>query len=201
MTYLQNLINYLELKNINEEKEGYSKAEQKINNYFYNIFRLLYNYNIPYYLDYKTLRIFNDKNFLKLCKYFSEINKYDKIINNTTQFNLIHKKEDKFLIFLFTKNFINYMSFNPYYKYPENIFYNIDDSNTSFIKTEINKSYKLIKKYKKDINYRNEFKLLTEKIVLFISLINTEKYNKYNIPFDLIIYMLLGHQRFTHLFY
>ena len=122
MTYLQNLINYFELKNINEEMDGYSKAEQEINNYFYNIFRLLYNYKIPYYLDYKILRIFNDKNFLKLCKYFSEINKYDKIINNTTQFNSIHKKEDKFLIFLFTKNFINYMSFNPYYKYPENIF-------------------------------------------------------------------------------
>ena len=201
MSYLQNLLDYLELENINEEKNGYTKTEKIINNYFYNNFRLLYNYNIPYYLDYKTLKIFNDKNFLKLCRYFLEINRYDKIINNTTQFNIVYKKENKFLIFLFTKNFINYMNNNPYYKYPENIFYNIDDSNISFINKEIDKGYKLSKKYKTDINYNNEFKILCEKIILFISLTNCELYNPNIIPFDLIIYMLLGNQKFTHLFY
>ena len=70
MSYLQNLINYFELKNIDEEKNGYTKTEKIINNYFYNKFRLLYNYNIPYYLYYKKLKIFNDKNFLKLSRYF-----------------------------------------------------------------------------------------------------------------------------------
>jgi hypothetical protein len=199
MVYLQNLLDYLEL-DIDEEKEGYTKIEKEINNYFYNNFSLLYNYNIQY-LDYKTLRIFNDKNFLKLCKYFIYINRYDKIIKNNTQFNIVYKKEDTFLIFLFTKNFINYMNYNPYHKYPENIFYNIDDSNISFINKEIDKGRLIKKKYKTDINYSNEFKILCEKIVLFISLTNCELYNNYIIPFDLIIYMLLGHQKFTHLFY
>ena len=192
--YLQNLCNYLEV-DFKENIHKYEKTENKINQYIKNNLYLLYDFQLNTYLDYKILKKYNDKNFLNLCTYFYELNKIEKIVKNNTQFQFVHKKDLKLIFLLFTQNFIYYINYNTYINKKFNIFFDIEDEFT----------FKIIYPIKKIC--KNNYKILTqnfcnlsENIILFIQLIQL-KYNHLIIPFDLIIYMLLGHQKFTHLFY
>lgn len=198
MKYFQNLTNYLNINN-DFKPNSYEKIEININKYFYNNFGLLYNNNTPY-LNYKILSVLDDKNFIRLCRYFLYVNNEDFIIKNNTQFNIIHKKEYKLIILLLTLNFVYYTNDFIQYNQPYDIFQNIDFFNDSILDNSILKKNKVLEKYlinkmknicKNNIDCREEFKLLCEKIVLFISIVNCEKYDYY-LPKDLIFYIFLG---------
>ena len=187
---LMNLGNYFDLKKEDPKDELYMDYEEQLNILFDSNLSYLYNMPKPYiYLD--DLKKFSDNNFIKLCRYFLEIHKKDKLFNDDN----LHLGENKFIIFQFVINFIYYIDYNLYYNYNYGN-YNIEKLYNPIITlNEFNKIIKnpLIEKY--EIN--DKFKILTEKIVLFISLTNS----KYNMPFELIIYMILGVHKFNYLFY
>ena len=186
---LMNLGNYFQLKKENPKDKLYIDYEENLNNLLDSRLSYLYNMFKPYiYSD--DLKIFSDENFIKLCRYFLEIHKKDKLFNDDN----LCLSENKFIIFQFVINLIYFVDYNVYYNY--NIYdYNYNIINPIITLNSFNKitNMKLIEKY--EIN--DKFKILSEKIVLFISLTNS----KYNMPFDIIIYMILGTPKFNHLFY
>ena len=103
MKYFENLLNYLEFENISRFDDN-DEVEKQLNFYFSANFDLFYNINNLVYLDYKTLKFLDDKNFIYLCKYFLHYNKYDYFIKNNTQFKTIFKKDNKFFIMLMSLN-------------------------------------------------------------------------------------------------
>lgn len=197
--YLENLGKYLDIKFY--KSKSYQDLESNINNYFIKNFKVLFDFELIDYLDYKMLKVYNDKNFLKICSYFNSINKDIQFINNNTLIPKLEEKHNKFLILLFSKNFVDYMDSNIYFKFPQNIILNLDDYFYDLSIRETININTLRKKYYTNNIYFYEFKKLTEKIVLFLSLLNTKKYNKYHFDIDLIVYMLLGHPKFTFLNY
>lgn len=185
---LMNLGNYFHLKKENPKDELYIDYEENLNNLFDSRLSYLYNTFKPYiHLD--DLKKFSDNNFIKLCRYFSEIHKKDKLFNDDN----LCLSENKFIIFHFVINLIYFVDYNLYYNYNDNNYEGI--INPIITLNNFNKitNNMIIEKYEID----DKFKLLTEKIVLFISLTNS----KYNIPFELIIYMILGIPKFNYLFY
>ena len=63
MKYFENLLNYLEIENISRF-DDYDEVEKQLNFYFSANFDLFYNINNLVYLDYKTLKFLDDKNFI-----------------------------------------------------------------------------------------------------------------------------------------
>ena len=199
-----NLGNYFKLKKENPKNDSYMDYEEQLNILFDS--NLLYLCNmIKSYIDIKDLNKFSDKNFIKLCYYFLENHNKDKLFKDDN----LSIYQNKFIIFQFVINFIYYIEYNLYYKFDNsmncyvifnNSIYNDNIENIynplSTLKTFNTQNNTILNKYDIHIN----FKILCEKIILFISLTNCKLYNEYIIPFDLIIYMILGTPKFTKLF-
>lgn len=182
---LMNLGNYFNLK-----KKLYMDYEEELNYLFDTRLLYIYNKHKPY-IDIEYLKKFSDNNFIKLCRYFLDYHKNDKLFNDDN----LGLEENKFIIFQFVTNFIYNINYNLYYNYDDYIYNSEELFNPSITLNEFNKitNNPIIETY--EIN--EDFKKLCEKLVLFISLSNS----KYNMPFDIIIYMLLGTPKFNYLFY
>ena len=201
----------------NDSNDGDS-AEDYINCYIDANMHFLYEIYNRKFITKEILERFDDPNFLALYRYFEHQNNLDNIIKNNTVYDSggISKFEEMFVLFVFSINFVTYNGLNYYIKNDINHIYNsnqlkfplkfstehysdtevLDDDypfynnifdNYCFWKTDKNENKKISK----------EFKDTSERLVLFISLANS----KYDIPFDIIMYILVGTPNFLFIHY
>ena len=209
---LYNLANHFNIPiDTNKHAIDYLSLEEKITYYFDNYLFSLYHEISTEQINYKILKKFSNKHLLSLCRYFDSINKNDYIIkNNTISKNStpsykFDKEETKFILFTFTINFVYYKLYNHHITNESGFGKFIFCSGNQI------RNYNLFhfrKKYtlrhdiqsKLDLQYNYVFYTMCEKITLFITLCNS-KFCDYDLPFDLIIYMIIGSPKFVHLFY
>lgn len=193
---LQQLGKNLNIECDNPQDNNYISLEENIHYYIeHNLFSLYDMFINNQIITYKYLKKLENSDFLKLFRYFEHQDNLDSIIKNNTTIININQFDKKFILLLFTINFVYYKQFNTHYHYynNSNIFSDLEDYyiNNSFNKTK-NFANLTIQ------NIEKQFTQMCKKLILFISLTNMY-YD--NIPFDLIIYMILGTPKFMFLHY
>lgn len=189
---LYSLAQHLDIELIENENENENKNENDyhndtiedfINCYIDSNLHFLYEIYNSRFIIKDILKRFGESNFLSLLRYFENKNNLDCIIKNNTICDRTEfsKYQDKFILFVFTINFVTYNGLNYYIKNNE---YNIFD-NEFFWKKDRNENNQITK----------QFKNTAESLVLFISL----AYSRYGIPFDIIMYILVGSPKFMFL--
>jgi hypothetical protein len=201
---LKQLANHFEIPILNKYDEGYISLEEQVNFYLDYYSFNLYNVTYTSFIDYIYLSKFENKHFISLCRYFEQQNNLDYFIKNNTIIENIKKYEEKFILFLFTINF-TYYNIDWIYidKLNKHMFAGIERNRLFKHKIEniletktIDQSISSYKNFRLE-RHRNKFQNMCEKIVLFISLTNTYYYN---IPFDLIMKILVGKDSYMFLF-
>lgn len=202
---LKLIANHFNIHIRNKHAVNYISLEELINYYIDNYSFSLYNVIYDSFIDYTSLSKFENIHFIKLCRYFEHHNKLNYMIKNNTIIETIEKHDEKFILFLFTINFV-YYSIDKIYidKLNKHMFAGIERTrlfkhrivNILETKIPINKNIPSYKKFRLE-RHKNNFQNMCEKIVIFISLTNTYYYN---IPFDLIMKILLGKDSYMFLF-
>ena len=162
---LRNLGIYFNIYIEENNYKSYETLEEKINIFMKESLNILFNIKNPVYIDFNILSKYSDINFINLCKYLLDIHKNNKLFNDYSFYIL----DIKFMMLLIANNIVNLIN-NTKYNY--NKFNNLNEVFT----------------YNKNKNFKN----ISENIILFIKLLSTNKYKDYAIPFDLIIYMIVG---------
>ena len=204
--------------NDRNDRDDDNSVDNYINYYIDANMYFLYEIYNRKFITKEILERFDDPNFIALHRYFEHQNNLDNIIKNNTVYDSVEfsKCEEMFVLFVFSINFVTYNGLNYYIKNDINHIYNsnqlkfplkfstehysdtevLDDyypfynnifDNYCFWKTDKNENKKISK----------EFKDTSERLVLFISLSNS----KYDIPFDIIMYILVGIPNFLFLHY
>ena len=162
---LRNLGLYFNIYIEENNYKSYETLEEKINIFMKESLNILFNIKNLVYIDFNILSKYSDINFINLCKYLLDIHKNNKLFNDYSFYIL----DIKFMMLLIANNIVNLIN-NTKYNY--NKFNNLNEVFT----------------YNKNKNFKN----ISENIILFIKLLSTNKYKDYAIPFDLIIYMIVG---------
>lgn len=94
------------------DKTSIKNLEEDINLYIDSSLMYLYEVVNSKFIKKEILSRFDGPNFLALCRYFENQNKFLGIIKNNTIKCEIGSEEKKFIIFVFTINFVTFYGFN-----------------------------------------------------------------------------------------